>query len=98
MPLDLSEGGGMDFTWGASGNFNALAPSAVKPVAEAWTNKSWTGLPVYKDTPYNKQDPEWTKAFKNTNTFLVKMCKQLNEWTGGDSVKGGAVDLNPAVM
>ena len=97
MPLDLSEGG-MDFTWGASGNFNALAPSAVKPVAEAWTNKSWTGLPVYKDTPYNKQDPEWTKAFKNTNTFLVKMCKQLNEWTGGDSVKGGAVDLNPAVM
>lgn len=98
MPLDLSDGGGMDFTWGASGNFNALAPSAVKPVAEAWTNKSWTGLPVYKDTPYNKQDPEWTKAFKNTNTFLVKMCKQLNEWTGGDSVKGGAVDLNPAVM
>lgn len=98
MPLDLSEGGGMDFTWGASGNFNMLAPSAVKPVAEAWTNKSWTGLPVYKDTPYNKQDPEWTKAFKNTNTFLVKMCKQLNEWTGGDSVKGGAVDLNPAVM
>ena len=98
MPLDLSEGGGMDFTWGASGNFNALAPSAVKPVAEAWTNKSWTGLPVYKDTPYNKQYPEWTKAFKNTNTFLVKMCKQLNEWTGGDSVKGGAVDLNPAVM
>ena len=98
MPLDLSEGGGMDFTWGASGNFNTLAPSAVKPVAEAWTNKSWTGLPVYKDTPYNKQDPEWTKAFKNTNTFLVKMCKQLNEWTGGDSVKGGAVDLNPAVM
>ncbi len=98
MPLDLSEGGGMDFTWGASGNFNALAPSAVKPVAEAWTNKSWTGLSVYKDTPYNKQDPEWTKAFKNTNTFLVKMCKQLNEWTGGDSVKGGAVDLNPAVM
>lgn len=98
MALDLSEGGGMDFTWGASGNFNALAPSAVKPVAEAWTNKSWTGLPVYKDTPYNKQDPEWTKAFKNTNTFLVKMCKQLNEWTGGDSVKGGAVDLNPAVM
>ena len=98
MPLDLSEGGGMDFTWGASGNFNALAPSAVKPVAEAWTNKSWTGLPVYKDTPYNKQDPEWTKAFKNTNMFLVKMCKQLNEWTGGDSVKGGAVDLNPAVM
>ena len=98
MPLDLSEGGGMDFTWGASGNFNALAPSVVKPVAEAWTNKSWTGLPVYKDTPYNKQDPEWTKAFKNTNTFLVKMCKQLNEWTGGDSVKGGAVDLNPAVM
>lgn len=98
MPLDLSEGGGMDFTWGASGNFNTLAPSAVKPVAEAWTNKSWTGLSVYKDTPYNKQDPEWTKAFKNTNTFLVKMCKQLNEWTGGDSVKGGAVDLNPAVM
>ena len=26
--------------------------------------KSWTGMPLYKDTPYNKDMPEWTKRIR----------------------------------
>ena len=87
MPLDLLEG---------SGGFKPFVPSAVKPFAEVLTNESWTGMPIYKDTPYNKDDPEWTKAYKSANPYLVGMSKWLNERTGGDRYTKGKVDINPA--
>ena len=87
MPLDFMEGGG---------GFKAFIPSAVKPFAEVMTNESWTGMPIYKDTPFNKNAPEWTKAYKSANPYLVGASKWLNEKTGGDYYKKGKVDINPA--
>lgn len=88
MPLDMLEGGG---------GFSALIPSAAKPYTEAyWMNKSWTGLPIYKDTPFNKNDPEWTKAYANADKHLVDFAKWLNETSGGDDFTKGAIDINPA--
>lgn len=87
LPLDLMEGGG---------SLRALYPSFVKPLVEASDNVSWTGSPIYKDTPYNKSDPEWTKAYKTANSSLVWLSKTLNELTGGDDYKSGMVDINPA--
>ena len=86
LPLDFMEGGG----------FHAFIPSSVKPVAEAQGNKSWTGMPVYRDNPYNKDDPEWTKAYKSANPYLVGASEWLNEKTGGDRYYSGMVDINPA--
>lgn len=87
LPLDLMEGGG---------SLRALYPSFVKPLVEASDNVSWTGSPIYKDTPYNKSDPEWTKAYRTANSSLVWLSKTLNELTGGDDYKSGMVDFNPA--
>ena len=88
LPLDILEGGG-----GA----HAFVPSGIKPFTEAYIlNKSWSGLPIYKDTPWNKQDPEWTKAYKNTDKTLVDISEWLNEETGGNEFKKGAIDINPA--
>jgi len=89
LPLDFMEGGG---------GLSAAIPSSVKPVVEAYINKDWTGLPIYKDTPYNKNDPEWTKAYSRTNHSLIKLSKTLNELTGGDEYKKGWADINPAVI
>ena len=89
MPLDFMEGGG---------GLSAAIPSSVKPVAEVWMNKDWTGLPIYKDTPFNKNMPEWTKAYSRTNLSLIQLSKVLNEWSGGDDYKKGNVDINPAVI
>lgn len=89
MPVDMMEGNGE-----LSGS--ALVPSYVKPIVEASVNKDWKGMPIYKDTPWNKEDPEYTKASKRTNKMLVNMAEALNEWTGGDDVKKGWVDINPA--
>jgi len=89
MPLDFMEGGG---------GLSAAIPSSVKPVVEAYINKDWTGLPIYKDTPYDENMPSWTKAYSRTNHSLINLSKTLNEWTGGDDYKKGWADLNPAVI
>lgn len=83
LPLDFLEGGG---------GFKAFIPSSIKPFAEASLNTSWTGLPIYKDTPYNKDMPEWTKAYKSANKYLVDLSETLNEISGGDEYKKGWVD------
>ena len=87
LPIDFLEGGG---------GVKTFVPSAVKPFAEVYSNKSWTGMPIYKDTPYNKYMPEWTKAYKSANKYLVGIAKTLNESTGGDAYTKGSVDINPA--
>ena len=89
FPIDFMEGGDW-LSW------KAFVPSAVKPVAEVMTNESWTGMPIYKDTPFNEDDPEWTKAYKSANPHLVGASKKLNEWTGGDRYEKGAIDINPS--
>ena len=87
LPIDFLEGGG---------GVKAFVPSAVKPFAEVYSNKGWTGMPIYKDTPYNKYMPEWTKAYKSANKYLVGIAKTLNEATDGDAYTKGSVDINPA--
>ena len=87
LPLDFMEGGG---------GLNALVPSAVKPVIEAYViEKSWTGMPLYKDTPYNKNKPEWTKAYSSANKHIVNLTASLNEATGGDRYTKGWLDQHP---
>lgn len=89
FPIDFMEGGDR-LSW------KAFVPSAVKPFAEVMTNESWTGMPIYKETPFNKDDPEWTKAYKSANGYLVGASKKLNEWTGGDRYTKGWIDINPS--
>ena len=88
LPIDFLEGGG---------GLNAFVPSAAKPLWEAYVSeKSWTGMPLYKDTPFNKDMPEWTKAYSSTNKHIVNLAATLNETTGGDPYTKGAIDINPA--
>ena len=88
LPIDFLEGGG---------GLNAFIPSAIKPVWEAYVvEKSWTGMPLYKDTPWNKDMPEWTKAYKSANKHIVNLASVLNEATGGDPYTKGTIDINPA--
>ena len=88
LPIDFLEGGG---------GVNAFVPSAYKPLWEAYVaEKSWTGMPLYKDTPWNKDMPEWTKAYKSANKYIVGLANVMNEATGGDPYTKGTIDLNPA--
>lgn len=89
MPLDLMDD---------SGATHALIPSLAKPFFEAQTNRSWMGRPIWKDTDYNKDMPDWTKAYKATGGAYVWLAKELNALTGGDDYKQGWVNINPAKL
>lgn len=90
LPVDFMEG---------EGGLSAFVPSAAKPWYEAyWKKTTWTGLPIYKDTPFNNNMPEWTKAYRNANRQLVDLSKLLNEVTGGNDYKKGWLDFNPAQL
>lgn len=87
-PIDYSAGG-----------MNAFIPSIVRPIREIEKNVSWTGLPIAKETPFNKNMPEYTKHYKNTNSILVGFTEQLNHAFGGDKYTRASTEwaeVNPA--
>lgn len=89
LPLDFLEG---------EGGLHAFVPSVAKPLYETWTNTSWTGLPIYKKTPFNEDMPEWTKAYPRTNAQLVDLSRLANEASGGNDYLSGWADFNPAQL
>jgi hypothetical protein len=87
LPADIiGEGGG------------SLYPSYAKPIIEAYVNKDWTGIPIYKDNGFNKNMPAWTKAYKSTSPELIKATEWLNQITGGDKYTKGGVNFNPGII
>lgn len=64
-----------------------IIPDAIKPLWQIHTNKDFTGIPIYKDSPFNENMPEWTKAYKGTSSVLVDLSKWTNEIAGGDNYK-----------
>jgi hypothetical protein len=83
---------------GSAGLADSFTPDFAKPIEQVYNNTDFTGKPIYKKSEYNKLDPEWTKAYSGTSKGLINACKALNVMTGGDNVKKGGVDLNPAAI
>ena len=75
LPVDfLGEGGSVTA---------AVTPDAMKPMIQIATNTDWTGKPIYKDSEWNKYEPEYTKAFKNEFEPFINLSKFINEAAGG---------------
>lgn len=89
LPIDFLEG---------SGGLNAFVPSYVKPLVEVYNNESWTGIPIYRDNAFNKDMPNWTKAYKSTSPELIELAERINSFTGGTKYRKGSVDINPAAI
>lgn len=86
----------------------SLMPNAIRPVFELAFNVDFTGKPLFKETEYNKYDPNFTKAYVGTPDWLVRVSKMVNS-IGNDypDVQQNAIDAfgdprynlnNPAVV
>lgn len=86
----------------------SLMPNAIRPVFELAFNIDFTGKPLFKDTEYNKYDPNFTKAYVGTPDWLVRASKMVNS-IGNDypDVQQNSIDAfgdprynlnNPAVV
>lgn len=100
LPLDPT---GYDGELGVS-----LMPNAIRPVFELAFNVDFTGKPLFKETEYNKYDPNFTKAYVGTPDWLVRASKMVNS-IGNDypDVQQNSIDAfgdprynlnNPAVV
>lgn len=71
----------------------SLMPNAIRPVFELAFNVDFTGKPLFKDTEYNKYDPNFTKAYVGTPDWLVRVSKMVNS-IGNDypDVQQNAID------
>ena len=86
----------------------SLMPNAIRPVFELAFNVDFTGKPLFKDSEYNKYDPNFTKAYVGTPDWLVRASKMVNS-IGNDypNVQQNSIDAfgdprynlnNPAVV
>lgn len=71
----------------------SLMPNAIRPVFELAFNVDFTGKPLFKETEYNKYDPNFTKAYVGTPDWLVRVSKMVNS-IGNDypDVQQNAID------
>lgn len=56
----------------------SLMPNPVRPIFELAFNVDFTGKPLFKETEYNKYDPNFTKAYVGTPDWLVRASKMVN--------------------
>lgn len=86
----------------------SLMPNAIRPVFESAFNVDFTGKPLFKETEYNKYDPNFTKAYVGTPDWLVRASRMVNS-IGNDypDVQQNSIDAfgdprynlnNPAVV
>lgn len=86
----------------------SLMPNAIRPVFELAFNVDFTGKPLFKETEYNKYDPNFTKAYVGTPDWLVRVSRMMNS-IGNDypDVQQNSIDAfgdprynlnNPAVV
>ena len=86
----------------------SLMPNAVRPMFELAFNVDFTGKPLFKDSEYNKYDPNFTKAYAGTPDWLVRVSSMVNS-IGNDypDVQQNSIDAfgdprynlnNPAVV
>lgn len=78
---------------------STVMPDAFKPFFQIYENKDFTGKPIYKESPFNKTYPEWTKTYRGTSGWLVDLAEWTNELGGGDKYKTSDVEMlnwNPA--
>lgn len=56
----------------------SLMPNAVRPMFELAFNVDFTGKPLFKNSDYNKYDPNFTKAYVGTPDWLVRVSRMVN--------------------
>jgi nicotinic acid mononucleotide adenylyltransferase len=75
------------------------APSILKPGVQLAENKTWFGSPIVPEA--QKFGPAKSKAeqyFRSNSETSKGLAKMLNEVSGGDSVRGGSLDVYPGTL
>ena len=95
--LDFALALGQDVVPFTYGSWTNIGFSFTQPAQHAIFNESFTGAPLYKESLWNENVPEWRKAYGNTSDVFVNLSKWINEMTGGNYAEKGWFEQNPVL-
>jgi len=74
-----------------------LLPTSVKPLGEMMINKNYRNDPIYKETPMysSSTTPDSYTHWSNTGALSKFIVQTINDFTGGDEVESGLIDVSP---
>jgi hypothetical protein len=56
-----------------------LSPSSTQFIIQGITNTDWKGVPLQKEYQWNKDDPQWMKAYASNPAWMTGLSKWCNE-------------------
>lgn len=96
-PLDFLAVIGQDIVPITYGSWTNATPTWAQPIAHIAFNENFMGRPLYKETPWNENLPEFRKAYGSTPKGLVKWSEFVNEMTGGNYAEKGWLEQIPVL-
>ena len=83
---------------GQAGSFlQYVAPTIADPAVQWAENKNFAGNPLRRpQSPFGVPNPEYQMGFKSTSAPAKWLAEVLNDETGGNEVRPGFVNVNPA--
>ena len=69
-----------------------FAPTMVQPLMQIGENIDFTGRPIWRENQGNKYAPMYTKAYVSTPKWMTKISEGINDLTGGNEGKKGAIE------
>ena len=77
-----------------------VAPTAALPIVEWVMNENRYGAPIRREADAfgGAQMPDSQMAFRSVNPLSKAAMQGINEITGGNKYRSGAVDINPAAV
>jgi hypothetical protein len=82
----------------ASTLLQTIMPTIGDPFAQVMENKAWHGGPLMPElNPYVNQ-PDSARFFKNVNPVAKGVTGWLNDVTGGNAYKEGAISVSPETV
>ena len=78
---------------------NILRGTGAGSLADAYLfDEDFLGRQITRATEWNKLDPEWKRAGRNTSGLMIALSKKTNEKTGGDDATPGWLNFNPSKL
>lgn len=74
-----------------------IAPTFADPFIQIVENTNWNGIPVMP-TKYDQSKPDSQLAFDSVSPWWKSAAEGLNELTGGNIGRPGAIDVSPETL
>ena len=76
-----------------------LTPTALDPVIELDANKDWKGDPIMPgESRGETPKPDSQRYWNSVNPTFKEAARIMNEMSGGDEIRPGAIDVSPETL